>query len=82
MDIKNLIGRTIVGIKRKQVIDTDDTGFLEITFLDGLQIVIVAEYGTYTGNSLCEYPTSIEVVEKHLLKDLVDLPPEDMAAKL
>jgi hypothetical protein len=80
MDIKHLIDRTISGIKRKQIKDTDDTGFLEITFLDGLQIVIVADYSDYTGNSLNEYPTRIVMLEKHLLNDLVDLPPEDTAA--
>jgi hypothetical protein len=85
MDIKHLIGRTISGIKRKKCIHTDDTGYLEITFSDGLQIVIVADYTAYTGMSKDEYPTSIDILEKDFaekLINLIDLPQEDMGTKL
>jgi hypothetical protein len=66
MELKDLIGKTIVSAKRKKLVGYYDVGFLELQFSDNTQAVIVATYDcNWTGNSENEYPTRIFVNSKH-----------------
>lgn len=73
ISFEHLVGKTIVSAKQKKLKDYDDKGFLELTFSDKTQVLIVSEYSSWTGDSDDEYPTDIEA---HLCldKELEDLP--------
>lgn len=71
-DIKELIGKTITGAKYQKVVNSDDEGFIELSFSDGSKTFIVAGYGGYTGGSLDEYPTYILVLPE-VEEDLEDI---------
>lgn len=61
MDIKDLIGKTIVDVFKMKYRNYDDEGYLQIVFSDNTKVLISAGYNEYTGNSLDEYPTKIEI---------------------
>ena len=75
MKPSELIGKTITSAKRKKLAEYDDEGFLELQFSDGTQATIVAGYWDYTGNSMEEYPTYINI-ESTPNEELIDLPNE------
>ncbi len=64
MKIQDLIGKTIANAKIQKLSKHDDTGFLKLNFSDGSECLVVASYGTYTGNSNDEYPTLISIADK------------------
>ena len=68
MKFEDLIGKTIVSVKQKKLIGSDDEGFLEMQFSDGTKATIVAYYDGYEG----EYPTGIFVAEQYH-RDLEDV---------
>ena len=71
MEEKDLIGKTILSVKRKKhVNDTDDDCWLELTFKDGTKTLIVGDYGGYTGLSLDEYPAYVGLSDDY--EDLID----------
>jgi hypothetical protein len=71
MEDEELIGKTIVSVKRKKhENDTDDDAWLELGFSDGTKTLIVASYGGYTGRSLDEYPAYIYLSDDY--EDLID----------
>ena len=59
----NLIGKTIATATVMKLPQFDDSGWLRLTFTDGTSTIIVASYGSYTGNSMDEYPTCIYQLE-------------------
>jgi hypothetical protein len=65
VNYNDLIGKTIISIEQKKLVDADDDGFLELKFSDGSKITIVAEYGGYTGMRKDEYPTQIYIVKDY-----------------
>ena len=60
MDLSLIIGKTIASARQYKHRNHDDEGWLHITFTDGTQIVIIAGYGGYTGQSEDEYPTLLQ----------------------
>ena len=59
----NLIGKTISAATIMKLPNFDDTCWLRLTFTDGTSTIIVASYGSYTGNSMDEYPACIYQLE-------------------
>jgi len=72
MEFKDLIGKTITAATVKKLVKHDDEGFLQLQFSDGTEAVIVASYGGYTGSSVDEYPTYIEIIDGYDC-DLIDV---------
>lgn len=62
--LQELTGKTIASVKRMRDAKYDDEGYLRVSFTDGTEIVIVASYGEYTGNSIDEYPSKIGISHK------------------
>ena len=60
-NLKDLVGKTITDAKKRKHSKCDDEGFLDLTFSDGTKCTIVANYSSYTGDSVYEYPTTIYV---------------------
>ena len=60
MKFEDLIGKTIVSVKKKKLIGSDDEGFLEMQFSDGTKAIIVAYYDGCED----EYPTGIFIAEQ------------------
>lgn len=58
---KCLEGKTIMSAVYKKAVEYDDSGFLELNMSDGTSFIVVASYGGYTGESIDEYPTDINV---------------------
>ncbi len=58
-EIKDLIGKTIVEAAKLGSTESDDTGWLKLSFSDGTSCVIEASYSEHTGNSWDEYPLDI-----------------------
>ena len=71
MEIKDLVGKTIITTTLMKKADYDDTGWLKLDFSDGTCCVIVSDYGGYTGDSRDEYPTFIRVSDD--TRDLVEV---------
>jgi len=58
---KQLKGKVIFKVTQLKYPDTDDNGWLYFEFEDGTNVMVTANYGDYTGNSIDEYQTSIGV---------------------
>lgn len=64
MEWNDLIGKTIANIQEVMVEGYDDEGFLRIDFTDGTKCLVIAGYwGEYTGKSIDEYRTYIDISE-------------------
>ena len=75
MEFSDLIGKTITNAVQKKLADYDDEGFLELTFSDGTDCIVVGNYGGDSGDSEDEYITCISVFGKNEFgKKLIDLP--------
>lgn len=59
----SLVGKTIATIARRKGPKFDDEGYLDITFTDGSSVCIIANFGSYTGESADEYPTYIYLAD-------------------
>jgi hypothetical protein len=59
--LKKLVGKTIKSVEQCKAKDTDDSGYLKITFTDDSFVFIESYYGDFTGNSYDEYPTGINI---------------------
>ena len=66
MNAHELIGKTVTNAKFQKLSKHDDAGYLLLNFSDGSECVVVASFGTYTGNSLDEYPTLITISNKFI----------------
>ena len=44
MKFEDLIGKTIISVKQKKLIGSDNDGFLEMQFSDGTKATVVAYY--------------------------------------
>lgn len=60
-DLKYLIGKTIKKISKRGIEGYDDIPYIDIEFTDKSKITIIADYGSYTGESNDEYPRFISV---------------------
>lgn len=66
MKVGELIGKTTTNARIQKLPMHDDVGFLKLNFSDDSECTVVASFGTYTGNSLDEYPTLITVLDKFI----------------
>ena len=57
MKADELVGKTITGAKIQKLTKYDAVGYFEVDFSDGSECIVIDSLGTYTGNSLEEYPT-------------------------
>lgn len=60
---KKLEGKEIKSACLLNFPNRDDLGFLKLTFTDKTSVIIESSYGGYTGNSLDEYPTYLNIIE-------------------
>lgn len=63
MEFHEIEGKTIKSVKQVKLPNYDDEGWLLLEFIDGSDCIIEAGYLDYTGNSLGEYPTYIDIKE-------------------
>ncbi len=71
MNLKELLGKTIIKAEYRQLCDGegepyDDIPYLDLWFDDGTKITIVSYYGDWDneGYSEGEYPRYLEILEK------------------
>lgn len=64
-----LVGKTITEVIKARHPYYDDEGYIIMRFSDGSEYTIVAGYGSFTGQSCEEYPTSISIHEGEYLCD-------------
>lgn len=57
-----LIGKTIINVELLKNRNTDDSGFVKLTFSDGDTAIVAGGYGRYTGDSNDEFPTKISLL--------------------
>lgn len=57
-----LVGKTIKKCYQMEHETHDDCGWIKLIFTDGTECIIEADYYGYTGESLDEYPTCIEIL--------------------
>ncbi len=69
---EDLVGKTITSAKVKKLKDYNDDGFLALEFSDGTAAIITSYYGEWSGDSLDEYPTHIDITDK-IRYDLIDI---------
>ena len=62
--ISKLIGKTIKSARIERFSSEYDDKLLILEMTDGSVFRIVPEYGSYTGNSIDEYPSYIEIYEE------------------
>ena len=58
-----MIGKTIKSVKKYKIEGYDDVPYLVLEFTDGTKKTLVSDYGRYTGNSLAEYPSFVDIKE-------------------
>lgn len=58
---KELIGKTITNAEELLCDGYDDRAWLKLEFSDGSNVIIESIFGSYTGNSLGEYPCFIRI---------------------
>jgi hypothetical protein len=63
MNIKDLIGKTIIGADYYGYKGYNDIPFIKLTFSDETIAIIRASYGGYNGGSVDEYPSYIDVCD-------------------
>lgn len=61
MQFNDLVGKTIKAVQELKLKEYDDQGYLLMEFTDGAKALIVAVYGSYTGESEDEYPTYLRI---------------------
>ena len=71
----NIIGKTIKEVAKLKMPQYDDAGWLRLEFDDGSSCIIEAWYGSFTGESLDEYPARIDIVEDR--DGFIAAPPEE-----
>jgi hypothetical protein len=59
----NLIGKIISNVENMHKPGYDDSGWLRLTFTDGTSCIIESSYGTYTGKSIDEYPSTLFILD-------------------
>ena len=69
MNAHELVGRTITNAKVQKLSKHDEAGYVVLNFSDGSECFVEASFGTYTGNSLSEYPTLITLSDKFISTD-------------
>ena len=67
-EFESLIGKTILSAKKMRPVGYDDEGYLKLSFSDGSSIILESTYCGYTGNSLGEYSTDIEILTEQSIK--------------
>lgn len=63
MEFKDIEGKTILRATQVKLTEFDDEGWLRLEFTDGTACLVVGGYAGYTGKSLSEYPTQIDILE-------------------
>jgi hypothetical protein len=63
VEIEDLVGKTITAAEQMVLEGYDDIGYFHLTFTDGTECVIEGGYGGYSGKSVDEYQTQINVNE-------------------
>lgn len=61
MNLSDLVGKTIISVEQYKLKKYDDIGFLIFTFSDKSSIIIESKYGNWTGKSIGEYQTLIDL---------------------
>ena len=56
-------GKTIAKATFMKAKNFDDEGWLQLDFTDGSSCLIESGYGGYSGKSIDEYPTFIEILD-------------------